>query len=109
MGAGVHHGIWRIILRKVNVTGTPVEGKLQDPRSRDTELVAKRGNVRRDYAQILSKEWQGAQPTLNGAEKLVAGTGPPFAGFCCRRPCWYMPGGRERAEMIDTNRVDVRQ
>ena len=65
--------------------------------------------VRRDQAQVLRDERQAAQLVLHGAEKFSAGAGHPFAGFRGRRSRRYVPGGRERAEMIQADQVHVSQ
>ena len=47
--------------------------------------------------------------SLHRAEELGARTRHPLAGLGRRRPGRYVPGGRERAEMIQANHVHVGQ
>src|SRR5439155_19586456 len=44
-----------------------------------------------------------------GTEKFGAGCRHPLARPSARCSCWYVPGGRERAEMIEADHVYVSQ
>ena len=61
MGAGVHHRVGDVVVGKMRVIRVAVEGKLQDPRPGQVELVAKGAHVRRDQPQVLRNERQSAQ------------------------------------------------
>ena len=91
MSARVNHRVGGVILGKVNVVGPAVEGKLEDSRSGNPELVAKCGYIGCDEAQVLCDERQTAKLSLDRAEQFGARAGHPLARLGRRRP------GREAA------------
>src|SRR5262245_39335182 len=105
----VHHCIRGVIMREMDVIRAAIEGELQDARSRDVELVAKSRHVRCNYAEVLGDERQCTQRATYRPEETGARTGHPFAGLRSRCPRRYVPGGRERPEMIQANDIYVGQ
>ena len=87
-----------------------VEGKLQHAHSRQLELVAQRLHIVRVISP-RSSAMNGSAPNsvCTAVKKLGARAGHPLAGFAPSGSRRNVPGGCERAEMIQTNHVDVRE
>src|SRR5207253_9847364 len=94
---------------QVRVVGVTVERELQDARSGQMKFVAQSAHVRRDDPQVLREEGKAAQFLLEGGEESRARAWLPLAGLCRRRGEGNVPGRRESAEVIEADRVDVRE
>src|SRR5262249_59776041 len=93
----------------MRIVGMAIERELQDARSRQMEFVAQRAHVRRDDPEVLRQEGKTAQGLLQGWEEVSARARLPLTGLRGRRSERNVPGSGEAAEVIEADRVDVRE
>ena len=109
MRSGVGDCIVNKVVRQIGIIRMTIEGELQDAHPRQTKLVAQSMHVGGNKTQIFGDEWQMAQLGLHCLKKAGSWARHPLPGLSRWRSGWNVPRGRESAEVIQANHIDVSQ
>jgi len=107
MRSRVNDIIMAVIMRKVGITRSTVESKLQDQHPGNIETLPERLHLRCDDAKVLGDERQS--PTFDGVEQRLQQGCPgrldPAAFHRCLRMRGYLPISLKPAKVVNSNPV----